>query len=358
MGLQELPRQRSSSMKNLEGFKCMSLATSGYVIYLGLSAAAGTSKSSLALFMEQVAKPTRQLFACSSPNTAPTLPLSPPLGPSTPQAPPPTTPVASTAAFISSIPPLASTSATLTTSNVAMPRSVSTPPAMLSVSVPAAASHTLTTATLGTVPSAPPWVPPTAETLTHSLSATMLIPPAISITPPPASAMGTQAHMLQSDPDSSFSSPNQLAHPTHNSTVLSDGCQMDSVSSSMSGSREPSQPHSITSGSSHAQPTEQTSAAPHVGSPTVFQPAAAAAVPPPPVVVSRTVSFHQPAHLLCLQHDWQKLAAQCSSLGVDLQLVAQVRDHAEAVSISTAWPMHLVVCVLWYVCCEECSACS
>lgn len=129
--------------------------------------------------------------------------------------------------------------------------------------------------------------------------------------------------MVQSDPDSSFSPPSQLAYPRHNSTVLSDGCQLDSVSSSMSGSQEPPQPHSTTSGSSHAQPTEQTTAASLAGSPTPFQPAAAAAVPPPPVVVSRTVSFHQPAHLLCLQHDWQKLAAQCSSLGMDLQLVAQ-----------------------------------
>jgi len=93
----------------------------------------------------------------------------------------------------------------------------------------------------------------------------------------------------------------------------------------MSGSQEPPQAHSITPGSSHAHSTEQTTAASLVGSPTPFQPAvAAAAVLPPPVVVSRTVSFHQPAHLLCLQHDWQKLAAQCSSLGVDLQLVAQV----------------------------------
>ncbi|DBB13513.1 TPA: Poly (ADP-ribose) polymerase, variant 4 [Trebouxia sp. C0006] len=320
----ELPRQKSSSLKSLEGFKCMSLASSGYVIYLGLSAAAGTSRSSLALFMKQIAKPTRQLFVSSSPNTAPTLPVSPPLGPSTPQAPPPIPPVTSTAAPISSIPPLASTSAMVVTSNMSTPRSVSTPPAMLSVSVPAAASHTLTTATLDPVPSAPPWVPPTTETLTHPLSATMLSPPAVSMTPSPASAMGTQAQMLQSDPDSSFISPSQLAYPMHNSTMLSDACRLDSASSSMSGSQEPPQPHSTTPGSSHSQPTEFTTAASLVGSPTPFYPAAAAtAVLPPPVVVSRTVSFHRPAHLLCLQHDWQKLAAQCSSLGMDLQLVAQ-----------------------------------
>ncbi len=114
--------------------------------------------------------------------------------------------------------------------------------------------------------------------------------------------------------------------------MLSDGCQLDSVSSSMSGSEGPAQPHGSTSGSSHAQPTEQRTAASLVGSPTPSQPAAAAAtaatlVPPPPVVVSRTVSFHRPAHLLCLQHDWQKLAAQCNSLGMEVQLVAQVRGH-------------------------------
>ncbi|DBA92767.1 hypothetical protein WJX77_000576 [Trebouxia sp. C0004] len=321
-----LPRQKPSNMKSLEGFKCMSLATSGYVIYLGLSTAAGTSSSSLALFMEQVAKPPSQLFVSSSPNTASPLPFSPPLGPLTPQAAPPMPPVASTVAPISSIPPSASSAARVTASSVTMPRSVSTPPAVLSVSVPAAASETLTTATPHPIPSAPPCVPSTIETLTHFLSATMIIPPAECMTLPSASAIGTQAQMVQSDPDSSFISPSQLAHPVHNPTIISDGCQLDLVPSSMSDSHGLAQPHSTTSGSSHAQPTKQRAAASLVSSPNPSQLTAVAAarlVPPPPVVVSRTVSFHRPAHLLCLQHDWQKLAAQCSSLGTDLQLRAQ-----------------------------------
>ncbi|KAA6427151.1 MAG: RNase III inhibitor [Trebouxia sp. A1-2] len=304
----ELPQQKPSSMKSLEGFKCMSLATFGYVIYLGLSTTAGTSRSSLALFMEQITKPTRQLFASSRPNIAPTSPLSPPPG------------------------------------TIDFSSNTSHPPCSIycgpDLFCPAFGLHfsysdylkchyaqifsdTLTTATLDPVPSAPPWVPPTTETLNHPLSATMFIPPAVSMTPPPVPAMGTQVHMLQSHPDTSFNSLSRLAHSMHSSITFSDACQMDSVSSSMSGSEGPAQPYSTTSHSSYAQSNEQTTAASLVGSLTPFQPAAPAAVPPPPVVVSRTVSFHQPAHLLCLQHDWQKLAAQCSSLGMDVQLVAQ-----------------------------------
>ena len=46
----------------------------------------------------------------------------------------------------------------------------------------------------------------------------------------------------------------------------------------------------------------------------------------PQVVVTESIAFQLPAHLLCLQQDWQQLAAQCRSLGIDAALIDQVRS--------------------------------
>jgi len=138
----------------------------------------------------------------------------------------------------------------------------------------------------------------------------------------------TASYAASMSPSSTPSIPDQAtsqANPIHHITPCSSYSYDDTsalhskyaLDHTQSSSTPSAEPHPHLKGNLAVQPGHH-SAAQQANTP---GPSTASA---PQAVVTRTMSVQHPTHLLCLQHDWPSLAAQCRSLAVEIQLVAQV----------------------------------
>lgn len=322
-----------------EGCYSQGSAASGWHIYVGMASPAGRHNwrhcSELATFVDLLGQPPEVLFPKKpGPNSAsgcipPALPI--------PNTPPPPNPIPAALSSPSNHHLSNQNSPKLPSSSGPVVPALSPPAspfadankAGTAVSAPAPATPDVTdraasssagavqlagVASLDSEPSAPGW--PTHLALPSSDSA-----------PGSASSQGSlHSHSVPSC-NSQLNSLNGRQHSqTGMQTTSSSGVHYSVQGAKQATSDQPTADAACRSGSwpatvlSHVQSLAAVATSIAAPSPAV----AASTAAPPPAVVTEAMRLSHPAHLLCLQHDWQELASKCAQLTVDAQHVPQL----------------------------------
>ena len=288
--MQELAQKQTNKP---DGFITTGSSSSGWTIFIGLPSAAGAT---LAVIVAQVKKPAAQLFPSSSLTPSPAHDQTPPSTPPLAHPAPPSCPAVTPAATVVD-----------TVTSVTAFRSLSTPPSTQTAMAPSTPLTCVTDAHTGTnrvhAASAPPWT----------------LPAALPVTPPPLPSTSDQAASQDtlaaatSAPGISSSSYTHIDFISDSDNVHDSQPSNTSCSSALQSKHHPA-----------AQFTHHSVAAASNTSPALMAQLPPSPPPSPPAVANRLISLQHPAHLLCLQHDWQQLATHCNTLAVDMQIVARV----------------------------------